>query len=181
MHGASPHRHLSCVTRGRLPKPPRCLCREEGLSVRRSAAQARRIFGHVGYDWATAGRTPTHADLSPIRMYTTNRQLGQAVTPTKHRQSKLHHIHLRVRCAYSHHASPKVSWSWRSSRRIMKSTSGRCRMMSARPPGVPRIRDAPQKINTFPPRYRGFLENQYGPVVIRCFCAWSTITSMPRM
>ena len=30
--------------------------------------------------------------------------------------------------------------------------------MSARPPGVPRIRDAPQKINTFPPRYRGFLE-----------------------
>jgi hypothetical protein len=25
--------HASCVTRGRLPKPPRCLCREEGLSV----------------------------------------------------------------------------------------------------------------------------------------------------
>jgi hypothetical protein len=44
--------------------------------------------------------------------------------------------------------------------------------MSARPPGVLRIRGAPQKINTFPPRYRGFLENRYGPVVMRCFCAW---------
>jgi hypothetical protein len=37
-----------------------------------------------------------------------------------------------------------------------------------------------QKINRFPPRYRGFLENLYGPVVMRCFCACSTITSMPR-
>src|SRR6516162_3658543 len=114
-------------------------------------------------------------------MYTTNRQLCQAVTPTKHRQSKLHHIHLRVRCAYSHHAAPKVSWGWRSSRRIMKSTSGRCRMMSARPPGVPRIRDAPQKINTFPPRYRGFLENRYAPVVRRCCCAWSPCRGCKRV
>jgi hypothetical protein len=31
IHRASPHRHLSCVTpAGRHPKPPRCLCREEG-------------------------------------------------------------------------------------------------------------------------------------------------------
>jgi hypothetical protein len=44
---------LAARTEERLspnPKPPRCLCREEGLSVRRSAAQAHRIFWHGGYD-----------------------------------------------------------------------------------------------------------------------------------
>ena len=36
-----------------------------------------------------------------------------------------------------------------------------------RPPGVPRINEVPEKMKTFPPRYRGFLEKRYGPVVMR--------------
>jgi hypothetical protein len=39
----------------RHPKHPRCLCRKEGLSVRRNAAQAHRIFWHGGYHKAFSG------------------------------------------------------------------------------------------------------------------------------
>ena len=34
-------------------------------------------------------------------------------------------------------------------------------------PSVPRINEVPKKMKTFPPRYRGFLEKRYGPVVMR--------------
>lgn len=39
----------------RYANPPRCMCREEGLSAPGGAAQAHRIFWHGGYDKAKPG------------------------------------------------------------------------------------------------------------------------------